>query len=353
MFNKKIQVIKFEQNHCNAKVDDNEILFVRVADYVDDKNAQFVVPSTHGAIVVKGGGDERYYKGGTYDVFENKQEIKSWKKGIPVDIIYIPNTPSVKVLWGTAEKFKYRDEASNRVVNVGARGYMFVTITNPMQFYKKIVGVKKEFDLKEFRKNFAGNVVNYFEDQFLRVVKEKGLTYDQFDAHKLDIGERVGQLISARFEQDWGIGITNFVIEWVGIEAEDSEAVESFAADVQKQRKLKEYLAELERLDDKQWEREKYLRNLELADKNAYYEVLKVIGHPPVAGGMMGGGAAAGAGAGASSFCPHCGATIKGGDIFCSKCGKRVVKEQITCPKCGKVNDADATFCATCGTKLK
>ncbi len=31
LLKKKNQVIKFEQNLCNAKVDDNEILFVRVS----------------------------------------------------------------------------------------------------------------------------------------------------------------------------------------------------------------------------------------------------------------------------------------------------------------------------------
>ena len=347
MFSKKPQIIKFDQNLCHAKVDDNEVLFVRVTDYIDDKDVRFEVPPTHSAYVIKGGGDERFYKSGTYDVFEDKKEIKAWKKGFSVDIIYIPNTPSVKVLWGTPEKFKYRDEASNKVVNVGARGYLFVTISNSQQFYKKIVGNKKEFDVEEFKKNFSGNVVNYFSDYFLKVVKSEKLTYDQFDAYKLDIGNKVGELISEKFEKDWGIGITNFVIQWVGIDEEDSEAVEDAAAEVQKQQKLKEYLAELERLDDKQWEREKYLRQLELQDKSAYYEVLKVIGHPPV------GGKDTGAGIASSTFCPHCGAPLKGGDIFCSKCGKRVIKETILCPNCGKINDGEATFCAICGTKLK
>ena len=44
---KKNQVIKFEQNLCNAKVDDNEILFVRVSDVVTSADARFEVPITH------------------------------------------------------------------------------------------------------------------------------------------------------------------------------------------------------------------------------------------------------------------------------------------------------------------
>lgn len=344
MFSKRPQVIKFDQNLCKANVDNNEVLFVRVEDAIYDKKAYFEVPSTHCAYVIKGGGDERYYDSGTYNVFDDKKDVKAWKKGLSVNVIYIPKSPSVQVKWGTPEKFIYRDEASNKVVSVGARGYIFVTITNSQQFFKKIVGHKKEFDLKEFKKNFAAEVVNYFSDYFLKAVREKKLTYDQFDAYKLDIGYRVGELISERFEQIWGIGITNSVIEWVGIDKEDSQAVEDAAAEVQKQKKLKEYLAEIERLDDKQWEREKYLRQLELEDKAAYYEVLKVIGSASAVGRKID------ADGGVSATCPNCGTAIKGGDVFCSKCGKRVAK--IVCPNCGKVNDSGAAFCAACGTKL-
>ena len=80
MFSKKKgQVIKFEQNLCNAKVDDNEVLFVRVSDIVTSADARFEVPFTNDAIVIKGGGDVRYYKSGNYDVFDDKKEIKKWK----------------------------------------------------------------------------------------------------------------------------------------------------------------------------------------------------------------------------------------------------------------------------------
>lgn len=345
MFSKKSQIIKFEQNHCNANVNDNSVLFVRVTDEVRDKHAMFEVPFTHNAYVIKGGGDGRFYKSGAYPVFDDKSEVKSWKRGFSVDIVYMPKDTSVLILWGTPEKIKYRDGASNKVVNVGARGQFGITITNPEQFFRKVVGVRKEFDLEDFKKRFSAEVVNEFADCFLNVVTEGKLTYDQFDANRKSIGEKVGRALSPKFEGSWGIGLVNFIIEWLGISEEDSNAVEDAAAEAKRQEKLKEYLAEVERLDDKQWEREKYLRQLELEDKAAYYEVLKVVGHPPVAG--------AADKRKNSAFCPHCGGAIAGGDIFCPKCGKRIVKEIVTCPNCGKANDSDATFCATCGQKLK
>lgn len=347
---KKPQVIKFEQNLCNAKVDDNSVLFVRVTDEVRDKHAKFEVPFTHNAYVIKGGGDARFYRSGSYEVFDDKKEVKAWKTGFSVDIVYIPKETSVLIKWGTPERLKYRDEASNKVISVGARGQFGIDIRNPEQFFRKVVGVRKEFDLDDFRKRFSAAVVNEFADCFLRVVSDKRLTYDQFDANKKGIGISVGELLSPKFEDSWGIGLVDFIIEWLGISDEDSNAVEEAAAEAKKKKQLQEYLAELERLDDKQWEREKFLKQLELQDRAAYYEVLKVVGHPgsnSVSSPMTPQGGAA------SSFCPNCGQPIKGGDIFCPKCGRRMVKETVICPKCGKTNEPDAMFCATCGQKLK
>lgn len=345
MFSKKPQVIKFEQNHCHANVNDNSVLFVRVTDEVQDKNAMFEVPFTHNAYVIKGGGDGRFYESGTYPVFDEKSEVKSWKKGFSVDIIYMPKDTSVLIFWGTLKKLKYRDAASNKVVNVGASGQFGITITNPEQFFRKVVGVRKVFDLKDFQDRFRIAVVNEFADCFLSVVKDLNLTYDQFDTERKQIGDKVGKILTGEFAQSWGIGLEQFIIQTFEISQEDMDAVEDAAAEAKRQKKLKEYLAELERLDDKQWEREKYLRQLELEDKAAYYEVLKVVGHPPIGGASSKGAA--------SAFCPHCGGVIAGGDIFCPKCGKRIVKETMICQKCGKANDGDATFCAACGHKLK
>ena len=101
---------------------------------------------------------------------------------------------------------------------------------------------------------------------------------------------------------------------------------------------MKEYLAELERLDDKQWEREKYLLEIKQNDKEAYYEVLKVIGakEPASVGG---------------NFCPKCGHSVEPNQAFCPACGQKLAKTETVC-SCGHVNSGDAAFCGGCGKKL-
>lgn len=338
-FKNKRQLIKFEQNLCNAKVDDNEILFVRVNDIVTSADSRFEVPITHNAIVIKGGGDMRYYKSGTYDVFDDKKEIKKWKDGMSVEVIYIPKDTRVLIKWGTPNRLMYRDEASNKVITVGARGEFDVTVSNPEQFFRKVVGAKKEFNLMEFKKRFSETVATEFADVFLKTVADKNLTYDKFTANKKEIGEDMGATLSPMFEKDWGLSVLNFKIADFDLLDDDLDLIEGAAAERQKQDKLKEYLAEIERLDDKQWEREKYLHQLELQDKAAYYEVLKVIGNEKKKDGE-------------DNKCPNCGAEYKPTDKFCPRCGKRLSLEPIICPDCGKANESTALFCANCGKKL-
>jgi len=337
---KKNQVIKFEQNLCNARLDDNEILFVRVSDIVTTAGARFEVPITHNAIVIKGGGDMRHYKSGIYDVFDDKKEIKNWKKGMSVEVIYIPKDTRVLIKWGTPNRLRYRDEASNEVITVGARGEFDVTVTKPEQFFRKVVGAKKEFNISEFRKRFSETVATEFADIFLKTIEVKNLTYDKFTANKKAIGDSMGELLSPIFERDWGLSVLNFKIADFDLLDDDMEAIEDAAAEKQRQEKLKEYLAELERLDDKQWERDKYLRQLELQDRAAYYEVLKVIGKNDKEDMKK------------ETKCPNCGTEYNETDKFCPRCGKRVSKEPIVCPDCGKANDSNTAYCVNCGKKL-
>ena len=336
---KKQQIIRFEQNLCHASVDDNSILFVRVSDVVTAKDAMFEVPFTHTAFVIKGGGDFQVYKSGTYPVFESKQEVKAWKNGVSVEIIYVPKETSVLVRWGTPDKVMYRDKISNKVIEVCARGQFGISITNGNQFFRKVVGSTKEFDLERFRERFSAAVVNDFADVFLAVVAAEELTYDQFDANRKVIAERVGKMLSEKFENDWGIGLVDFIIEKFNISAEDMEKIEGVADEIQQRNKMKEYLAELERLDDKQWEREMYLKRLEQEDRAAYYEVLKIVGAKMTASG-------------GANFCPNCGHRYETGAAFCPSCGKKLAGATVTCPKCGKSYPGDTAFCSACGTKL-
>lgn len=216
---------------------------------------------------------------------------------------------------------------------------------------REVVGPLQKFVLRDFQREFLGDVTNEFRDVFLKVVSEERLTYDQFDSNLKSIGNKVGDILSSMFEKSWGIGLVNFYIKEIVVEDEDINAIDAAFMEQQRQEKeeenerkqrerLKEILAELERLDDKQWEREKYLRQLELQDKAAYYEVMKVIGKNDknVADEKL--------------QCPVCGTDYKSTDKFCPNCGKRLSKDPIICPECGHSNSYTSRFCGNCGKSL-
>lgn len=348
---KKVQIVKFEQNLCNANVNDNCILFVKVSDMITDKNAYVEIPASHTALIIKGGSDVRYYERGPVEIFDNKSEIKKWKKGFSVEVIYVAKNGKLTISWGTPSQITFRDEASNRVVKVGANGEFDIGIANPLQFFETTAVCAEEFDRKKFSDMYRNIVVNQFTDMFLRVLKEKHLTYDQCDANKLEIGESIGNKLDKKFNIENGLSINNFLIKQFIWSEEDKAAMEEAAAakrqkeqdeeeEKKKHERLKEILAELERLDDKQWERDKYLRQLELQDKAAYYEVMKVIGKDGKDGKKE------------EMKCPACGTEYKSTDKFCPHCGKRVSKDPVICPDCGHSNKYNARFCSNCGSVL-
>lgn len=253
MFAKKIQVVQFEQNPYHINIYDNKILFVRIKDEITDKNAQIEVPPTHVAFVIKSGSEGVLLKSGKHPVFENKEELKNFKKGFSVDVVYMPINTEVKIKWGTGEteKMTYRDEISNKVITIGASGEFVIHIENYEQFYKKVVGVKKVYEANEFKTQFAGVVLNEFTDCFLHVICEEKITYDRFQLEKKAIGIKVNEILKDKFISTWGIGLSEFIISSIVIDDKDKEAVENETAEARRIQKIKEYLAEIERLDDK------------------------------------------------------------------------------------------------------
>lgn len=230
MFKKKAQIIKWDQSLCNADLDNNEVLFVRAVDKVTRPDALLEVPVQANAIVVKDGGTVEYFRSGTHRILKNKEEIKNWKRGSSVDIIFIPKDTRLPVKWGTNSRIRYRDESSNKVITVGARGEFDVGVSNPEQFFRRVVGNKKEFNRDEFSARFRDTVVNEFTDLFLKVVDEKKITYDKFTACKKEIGDQIAEILEKVFTETWGLSVLRFIINDFDFDEDDLEAIEEAAA---------------------------------------------------------------------------------------------------------------------------
>src|SRR5918999_5612221 len=105
-----------------------------------------------------------------------------------------------------------------------------------------------------------------------------------------------------------------------------------------------------------------------------------MVDHPARArGGILAGGAARAAAAGAhsvpdsgavtseSTLCPRCGTENRAGLAFCRNCGQRLLAAGVAttverpstaegtmaCPRCGTHNRAGVAFCQNCGANLR
>lgn len=328
-FRKKQQIINFSQELlAKSNADDNETLFIRSENIVKDANAIVVIPYTHTALIIKGGGDARYYKSGNHPLFDDKNEIKAWKRGIPVEVIYFPKDKIVHFSWGTHSPILYRDRFSGKTVTVGANGECRMVITNPEQFYKRVVGFKKEYSVRDFQSEFRSIIVDRFVEKFLGLVSELSLMYDQFDEKRAVIASAMHKKLSEEFISYWGVSLEWFIIRDILPNESDAAAVEGFANEAVRKRQLQEYLRELERLEDKQWEREKYLRRLEIEDRAAYYELLKVIGAARSSGKAQEAHSSPAAPEVKPTgyvICPRCKERMPENSVFCSKCGEKLV----------------------------
>ncbi len=343
---KKQQIIELKINNNDYE---NMVVFKRGTCLVEGRDAQLKVPGYYQAYMIKNG-ERRLYDEGIHKVFDDSKDAKQWKDGFAVEVIYMLKESVVQGNWAVKrDELLFRDKMSNKVVNVGMHGEFFASIANHEQFIRRFVGPLDEVDMDMIKKRLSSTISMYAVDIFAHMIDKMGLSYDKFDIEKVNISnamkERIGKLII----EECGLSLERFTIDEFFMLDEDKQKVEDIIEEqraeqkeLKREAKLKEYLAELERLDDKQWEREKYLKQLEQEDNLAYYDVLKAIGKQELSSKNKG-----------ANFCPKCGHSCETTDDFCPNCGNRMGQSSSVCPQCNKVNSSSAVYCSGCGKKLR
>ena len=365
LFKKKgLMTVKIEDFNIEGDLDHNEILFYRKRfdnndkSCVLDEDAKIEVPKQFEAAVIIGGAGEKWFNNGTHKIFDNKNDHKDYiRDGKSVEVIYVSKNTNITIAFGTESRFTYVDEASNKVINIGGHGQCFVKVANSARFFGEVVGSTKEFNVEEFQNKFRRIISKSFRDLFYTVIGDLNLTWDQFDRRTADIEESMGNILNEDLQKKYGLSVQEFTAK-ISLVKEEVDEIKKFADEKRKEdkekrereeqeqkdkQKLKELLAEAERLSDKEWERTQWLKRLELEDNKAYYDVIKVIGNKPEKSEGK---------PKEENKCPVCGMPCKPTDKFCPNCGGRVSKDPIICPDCSKVNEPTARFCAGCGKKL-
>lgn len=340
VINENTELIRFEGS--------NESFFWRTYGDVLNYKCEIVVPPTHQAIYIKDGKLQDILEGGKYRVFE---EVKKGFFGIgkkvdatAVDLIFMNRTAKCNVGWGS--KILFRDVMTNLPITIITGGNFQVRVCNPKKFYLEIVGADKEFTIESLQEKMADRMLSYVTPIISKRIHDDMLTYIDFENVKSILSEDVFGIVKNMFESECGLEVCTFTLSRLAITNEEQMMIEQLLAqerlELKEKRETQEIIAELERLSDKEWERNLILKKLELADKEKYYEVLKAIGNSKTFKNNNLG----------SNFCPKCGATVSPNMQFCTGCGNRLAGHKHICSNCGKELDSGVSFCPSCGKKL-
>lgn len=333
----------------------NDDIFVRktVTDF--GKDDVVIVHETHSAMLLKDGKLQDTLEAGRYPLFEIQKKffgLVKEKTDTEVDLIYVSKTAELPVRWGTPTQFTFRDPLTGIPARVGASGEFGVKVKDPVMLYKVLIGASREFSVEDLRNRLRARMLNEIEPAIAREMREKNISYTEFTEHKQEIGAGIAPAIGKLFEDSYGMKITYFLIGNVVVNAQDAQKIEAEldrkkAEEQEKAKKEAEredykwWVAEYERLEDRKFEREMLMRELEAKDREKYLEVCKIVG-------WNGSGASSG-----KNFCPNCGHEYPAGARFCGNCGKPVGEWKVKCPFCGAENPSANKFCGGCGKPLQ
>ena len=239
---------------------------------------------------------------------------------------------------------------TNIPVHVGANGEYAINVADPLAFYTKIIGADKAFTMESLKARLDKQVDALIRPTIAQFVHDKQLPYSHLSDHTAELAGVVGPQVVEKMKE-YGLACNDFIISGIMVPEAEKHAIEaaiqSEALEIKNKKDAKELAAELERIEDKDWERQMELRKIAEADRDKYYEVLKILGWPDELHGA--GGKANEKG---GHFCPNCGHSYEVGALFCGNCGAPLPGGKVKCPKCGLENDSDAKFCSRCGSKL-
>lgn len=349
----------------------NTDFFYRIHGNVLNPDCKIIVPPTHQAIFIKDGKMQDVLEGGSYPLFETVKKgfLGFGKKvdAVAVDVIFMSRTVMLNAKWGTKVAVIARDPITEMPVHVTGHGEFEVSVDNPLQFYLQIVGSDRSWTLESLRERLGVRMMSFFDDALAHVMHDNIISYMDIQLHKKPIADGLVDYLNDLFKKDCGLSIRSFTVEDLGIQDDEMDAIEyelsARRREIKEKKAAKEFVEEIERLEDRAnarkdleaemlWKKQLTLKELEAADKEKYYEVLKVLaehaGNNAQAGTVMNPVPPKAAG----NFCPSCGSPNEVDAKFCHNCGTRMPGHKLHCPKCGKELDSGSKFCPECGAKI-
>ena len=269
-------------------------------------------------------------------------------------IVYNPNL-SYEFKWGTSTPIPFRDPETGIPVDIKCRGSYDVRIANVDKFHSTLVGSDKDYTIDILSERLDNYVYSILVNELAKVVHKLNLGYIDFPLHQREIADAVQPIISETLNEQYGLYVPVFNITAFFIDDEKRTEIEKSIKDdkdeIKFRKDAKELAEEIERLDDKKWDRTKFLIQLRREDESKYLEVIKLLGIAELNSDKeekskkevkkeVG------------RYCPSCGSQVDNNDTFCPSCGTQLNRTDKKCPHCGKISKTKGKYCPHCGKEF-
>lgn len=402
LFKKKSNAngIKVTKDFVEFSGDNTEIFKVVDVGARIRNNSVAIVPPTHSALIIRNGAIVDICSEGEYPLTEKGVAIHSLK------VIYVSKTAKVTINWGTKlhQRIEYCDPKVGKPVSVGAFGVMDVRISDPKKFYLNVVAnFGQVFSTVDLQERIRTLVVDNTIQEIGKVLNERKLSYIEFAQAKYGIQAEVGSLLMDKFSDEFGFGVSNFIIENLNLPKEQEDEIKQIYAEdssykrekvlfereqeerereIQVERRRKEAIRDDKELDDFIYERERdrereqaeyerknrhedeerdWKREDKILDANERLQSKLMdtikdieISRSEAQKAKAQSEKALPSQGNAGHHCSICGGQYKPGAKYCPDCGAVLPREDLftKCKTCGFEAPWGTAYCPQCGQKL-
>lgn len=311
MFGKKLQILKYDPKAFSVLPSDTEPLFVKLTSAVTSAKAKIEVPVNHFAFILKSGDYGEPIGTGVYDIFNDKQEKKQWKKGYSVEIIFTRKDKAVVANWvveGDSSTI-FEDKQTKEIIKFrSAFGSFSAKITSPTIFHREVVGDEEIYRVADLERDALDAIKSAFIDCFFNAIEEQNIDFVSIVRHRANIAKSVCDALNREISHQ------GYKFEYIRI---DTLNIDYEAAKNKKHEKVakEEILSET---DTK-------LREIRHMEEDREFEKQKKM------------------------------AEIEAETIRSTAKAKTTKEDRIQsvfCPNCARENPSSATYCAFCHAKL-
>ena len=184
---------------------------------------RLVVREGQNAVFISEGKLSEVFGPGTYELSTRTKAIWSFFESIKYalnypykgDIYFVSTRQFTDQKWGTPNPIMMRD-AHLGMVRVRAFGSYAFRVSDPATFLREIVGTNGLFTTEEINGHVKRKLVSAFAD----TLGEAKIPVLDLAAQYMDIGDALRGRMTGWFEQNFGIALTDFVVENVSLPPE-------------------------------------------------------------------------------------------------------------------------------------